>query len=65
MHAEVLDAPSAQGLPEDLRPALGPEEAVIEAERCLGCGGPYAPAPCTVACPADIDVSVCRRHRPR
>ena len=57
MHAEVLDAPSAQGLPEDLRPALGPEEAVIEAERCLGCGGPYAPAPCTVACPADIDVS--------
>lgn len=44
------------GLLEDLRPALDAEEALVEAERCLGCGGPYAPAPCTVACPADVDV---------
>jgi glutamate synthase (NADPH/NADH) small chain len=57
MEGDLLELPPARGLPEDLRPALGPEEAVIEAERCLGCGGPYAPAPCTVACPADIDVS--------
>lgn len=57
MPADLLELPPAQGLPEDLRSPLGPEEAVIAAERCLGCGGPYAPAPCTVACPADIDVS--------
>ncbi len=46
----------AVGLPEDLRPALDSDEAVVEAERCLGCGGPYAAAPCVAACPADIDV---------
>jgi dihydropyrimidine dehydrogenase (NAD+) subunit PreT len=52
----VVDGPRGSGLAEDLRPPLGPDEAVVAAERCLGCGGPYAPAPCTVACPADIDV---------
>ena len=26
------------------------------ADRCLECGGPYAEAPCTAACPADVDV---------
>ncbi len=41
---------------EELEPALSAEEAVVEAERCLECGGPYAEAPCTVACPAGIDV---------
>src|SRR4051812_45255441 len=41
---------------EELCPPLAPDEAVLEADRCLECGGPYAPAPCTVACPADIDV---------
>jgi len=31
--------------------------AAEEAERCLQCGGDvYAPAPCTVACPAGVDV---------
>ncbi len=41
----------------ELRPPLrGPEEAAFEAERCLYCGDVYAKAPCTVACPADIDV---------
>ncbi len=44
------------GLLEDLRPALDPDEAIVEAERCLGCGGPYAPAPCVTACPAGIDI---------
>lgn len=57
MPPDLLEMLPAQGLLEDLRPALDPEGAVIAAERCLGCGGPYAPAPCTVACPADIDVS--------
>jgi dihydropyrimidine dehydrogenase (NAD+) subunit PreT len=45
-----------QQLPDDLRPPLAFDDAVAEAERCLACGGPYAPAPCTVACPADVDV---------
>jgi glutamate synthase (NADPH/NADH) small chain len=45
-----------QQLPDDLRPPLPIDEAIAEAERCLMCGGPYAPAPCVVACPADVDV---------
>ena len=42
---------------EELRPPLGPAEAVVEADRCLECGGPHAPAPCAVACPAGVDVA--------
>jgi glutamate synthase (NADPH/NADH) small chain len=42
---------------DELLPPMTAEEALLEAERCLECGGPYAEAPCTVACPADIDVS--------
>lgn len=45
-----------RGLPVELRPQLGERLAIVEAERCLECGGPYAPAPCTLACPAGIDV---------
>jgi dihydropyrimidine dehydrogenase (NAD+) subunit PreT len=41
---------------EELKPPLMEAEAQIEADRCLECGGAHAPAPCTVACPADIDV---------
>jgi dihydropyrimidine dehydrogenase (NAD+) subunit PreT len=41
---------------EELKPPLGADEARIEANRCLECGGAHAPAPCTVACPADVDV---------
>jgi glutamate synthase (NADPH/NADH) small chain len=40
----------------ELNPPFDDEIAVVEADRCLECGGPYAPAPCVVACPADIDV---------
>ena len=41
----------------ELRPAMrGLSQAMEEAERCLACGDAYAPAPCTVACPAGIDV---------
>jgi dihydropyrimidine dehydrogenase (NAD+) subunit PreT len=43
-------------LTRELRPPLSPAQARLEAYRCLECGGPYAPAPCTVACPADVDV---------
>jgi glutamate synthase (NADPH/NADH) small chain len=42
---------------EELRPPLAPSDAIIEADRCLECGGPHAPAPCAVACPAGVDVA--------
>src|SRR5579884_2361003 len=44
-------------LTREIRPPLSPAEALVEADRCLGCGGPHAPAPCAAACPADIDVA--------
>jgi dihydropyrimidine dehydrogenase (NAD+) subunit PreT len=43
-------------LAEELRPALTREEALLEADRCLECGGAHAPAPCLVGCPAGVDV---------
>jgi dihydropyrimidine dehydrogenase (NAD+) subunit PreT len=58
--ASTLEGMSAmtQHEPEfvELRPALSREQALLEADRCLECGGPHAPAPCTLACPADVDV---------
>src|SRR5512133_4166157 len=42
---------------EELHPPLTRTEALLEADRCLECGGPYAPAPCMVACPAGVDVA--------
>ena len=47
----------AAGAFAELRPPLSPEEALVEADRCLECGGPHAPAPCAVSCPAGVDVS--------
>jgi dihydropyrimidine dehydrogenase (NAD+) subunit PreT len=41
----------------ELRPPLDPDEALLEADRCLECGGPHAEAPCTLACPAGVDVA--------
>jgi hypothetical protein len=46
----------ALGLFEELKPPLTEEEALLEADRCLECGAAHAPAPCAVACPAEIDV---------
>jgi glutamate synthase (NADPH/NADH) small chain len=43
-------------LSRELRPPLSADEAVVEADRCLECGGPYAEAPCVTACPADVNV---------
>jgi dihydropyrimidine dehydrogenase (NAD+) subunit PreT len=40
----------------ELKPPLTDSEVQREALRCLLCGGPYAPAPCTVACPTGIDI---------
>ncbi|MFZ1881733.1 MAG: NAD(P)-dependent oxidoreductase [Gaiellaceae bacterium] len=48
---------SLPALPSELRPPLTRDEAVLEADRCLACGGLWAAAPCTVACPAQVDVS--------
>ncbi len=42
--------------PEKLPPYPSEEEARFEAERCLDCGGPLAPAPCVAACPAEVNV---------
>jgi glutamate synthase (NADPH/NADH) small chain len=42
---------------EELRPPLTAADALVEADRCLECGGAHAPAPCTVACPAEVDVA--------
>lgn len=41
---------------EELAPPLAHADAVVEADRCLECGGAHAPAPCVVACPAAVDV---------
>jgi len=45
------------GVFQELHPALGAEDAAREAERCLECGSISVQAPCTVACPADVDVA--------
>ena len=49
--SELLDE-----LHRELRPPLSREAALVEADRCLECGGPHAEAPCVTACPADVDV---------
>lgn len=41
---------------EEEHPPLEDRDAVVEANRCLQCGGPLNPAPCTEACPTHIDV---------
>jgi glutamate synthase (NADPH/NADH) small chain len=40
----------------DAHPAFDDDQAVLEADACLQCGGPCAPAPCVNACPAGIDI---------
>ena len=41
---------------DELRPPLTAEAALVEADRCLECGGLEAPAPCVTGCPAGVDV---------
>ncbi len=41
---------------EEVTPPLARAEALVEAGRCLECGGPYTAAPCVVGCPAGVDV---------
>jgi dihydropyrimidine dehydrogenase (NAD+) subunit PreT len=40
----------------ELKPPLSRSEVLVEAGRCLECGGPDAVAPCVAACPATVDV---------
>lgn len=40
----------------EIHPPLNDSEAYLESTRCLECGGPNAPAPCTVACPTHINI---------
>ena len=51
----IAEAPTVSGF-EELAPPLSRDEALLEADRCLECGGAHAPAPCVLACPADVDV---------
>lgn len=41
---------------QEIHPPLDALTAILEADRCLECGGPYAPAPCVNACPARVPV---------
>lgn len=43
-------------LTEELHPPLTADAALLEADRCLGCGSAHAQAPCAAACPAGVDV---------
>jgi dihydropyrimidine dehydrogenase (NAD+) subunit PreT len=52
----MSEATQLEALTRELRPPLTPEQAVLEADRCLECGGAWAPAPCTLVCPAEVDV---------
>jgi dihydropyrimidine dehydrogenase (NAD+) subunit PreT len=47
---------SASRLFAEIHPPMDEDEVRVEARACLQCGGPNAPAPCTVACPTGIDV---------
>ncbi|HEX9141266.1 MAG TPA: FAD-dependent oxidoreductase [Gaiellaceae bacterium] len=49
-------APHPEQVFEELVSPLTRPEAIVEAARCLECGGPYAEAPCVTACPAGVDV---------
>ncbi len=51
-----LVPPKAAALFTELHPPLDDSQALLEADRCLVCGGPGAPAPCAAACPALVDV---------
>ena len=61
MASDHMAPPSASADPTatlalELHPPLADAEVPAEAARCLECGSATAPAPCTVACPAGIDV---------
>ena len=52
----TADRTDAERVFLELHPSLDESEAVLEADRCLDCGGPLSPAPCMDACPTHVDV---------
>ena len=56
MDAQESAAEAVSAVARELRPPLTADQVFIEANRCLECGGPEAPAPCVAACPADVDI---------
>jgi dihydropyrimidine dehydrogenase (NAD+) subunit PreT len=55
--AAIASRTESPGVFDELVEPLEAGEALVEADRCLECGEPYAPAPCLVACPAGVDVA--------
>jgi dihydropyrimidine dehydrogenase (NAD+) subunit PreT len=55
-HSAKLESKPHGWLFAESHPPMRTEEARVEAEACLQCGGPEAPAPCIAACPTGIDV---------
>lgn len=54
--AAVASPPRALSLYSEIHPPLSEQQALVESDRCLECGGPSAPAPCFTACPARVPV---------
>ncbi len=48
----ILSAKQAAANMDEMKPKYGPQEAIVEAERCLYCFD----APCITACPTGIDI---------
>ncbi len=55
-NGKTSEAESPTPVFEEEHPPFSDEAAVVEAKRCLQCGGPLEPAPCIEACPTNIDV---------
>jgi len=53
---QTINETVSAALIDELRPPLSADQALVEADRCLECGGPEAAAPCVIACPADVDI---------
>ncbi len=52
----IPESPQLGPIARDAHPTMKPNEAIVEADACLQCGGPCAAAPCSGACPAGIDI---------
>lgn len=56
MNGKTVTMEAVPSIFAEIHPPLTDREALVESTRCLECGGPYAAAPCTVACPTHIDI---------
>src|ERR1017187_4384181 len=55
VHYQVM-AVTDPRLTEELHPPFSDADAIVEADRCLLCGGGSAVAPCQAACPANVNI---------